>query len=76
MLAAVTALRERDLQKIIVAVPVGAKRSCAMLRQCADEVVCALTSGSLGGVGAWYDDFTQVDDTEVRRLLSAEAGAA
>lgn len=47
-----------------------------MLRKYVDEVVCALTPGSLGGVVAWYDDFTQVDDTEVRRLLSAEAGAA
>jgi putative phosphoribosyl transferase len=76
MMAAVAALRERHPVKIVVAVPVGARDSCALLRQYADEVVCARVPEYLGGVGAWYADFTQVEDGEVRSLLAGAAGAA
>jgi predicted phosphoribosyltransferase len=70
MLAAIAALRQRHPARVIVAVPVGPQDSCAFLRQYADEVICARTPEPFGGVGAWYDDFTQVGDDEVRALLS------
>jgi predicted phosphoribosyltransferase/nucleotide-binding universal stress UspA family protein len=70
MLAAVAALRERHPLRIVVAVPVGAHDSCALLRQYADEIVCLRVPEYLGGVGAWYADFTQVEDAEVRSLLA------
>ena len=41
-----------------------------MLRELADEVVCALASGTLPAVGAAYDDFEQVSDAEVCALLA------
>lgn len=71
VLAAVIALRERHPQRIVVAVPVGAADSCALLRRYADEVVCALIPPELGGVAEWYGDFSQTGDGEVRALLAA-----
>ncbi|MGA2393840.1 MAG: phosphoribosyltransferase [Candidatus Lustribacter sp.] len=73
MLVAVKALRQKNPAKIIVAVPVGAADSCALLRRHADDVICYRTPEPFGGVGAWYDDFSQVGDDEVRTLLNRAA---
>ncbi len=76
--AAVHALRERGAAHIIVAVPVAAPESAARLRALADEVVCVQEPEQLGGVGAWYRDFSQTTDAEVAELLDrarTEAGA-
>jgi putative phosphoribosyl transferase len=70
MRVAVLAVRAREPAGIVVAVPVGAKDVCNMLRELVDEVVCATASGSLPAVGAAYDDFSQVSDDEVRELLA------
>jgi len=76
MRAAVKALRMRDPGRIIVAVPVGAGETCTALRREADEVVCLQTPEPFGGVGAWYDDFSQTEDDEVRQLLATAASTA
>jgi erythromycin esterase-like protein/predicted phosphoribosyltransferase len=75
MRAAVKAMRMRDPAQIVVAVPVGAEETCKALRREADEVVCLQMPEPFGGVGAWYDDFSQTEDDEVRQLLAASAGA-
>jgi len=74
MRAAVKALRMRGPDQIVVAVPVGAADTCAAMRREADEVVCLHAPEPFGGVGAWYDDFSQTGDDEVRQLLAAAAG--
>jgi predicted phosphoribosyltransferase len=71
MRAAVLAVRRLKPARVIVAVPVGARETCAALRDIADEVVCALTPEPLRAVGLWYEDFSQTSDEEVRELLSA-----
>lgn len=70
MRVAVLAVRARKPERIIVAVPVGAKDVCEMLRDLAEEVVCATASGMLPAVGAAYDEFEQVSDAEVCALLA------
>ena len=70
MRVAVLAVRAREPERIIVAVPVGAKDVCETLRDLADEVVCATVSNTLPAVGAAYDDFEQVSDAEVCELLA------
>jgi predicted phosphoribosyltransferase len=35
----------------------------------ADQVVCLKSVGQLGSVGAYYDDFTQVEEKAVIELL-------
>jgi len=76
MRAAVAALRKRHPGRIVVAVPVGAADTCADLREEADEVVCVRQPEPFFGVGAWYQDFSQTTDEEVRDLLRLAATEA
>jgi predicted phosphoribosyltransferase len=76
MLAAVRALRQEQPARIVVAVPIAARETCDLLRQEADEVVCAATPEPFHAVGVWYQDFTQTSDNEVRELLARTAEAA
>jgi predicted phosphoribosyltransferase len=69
MRAAVQALRKRNPKRIIVAVPVGAAETCDKFENEVDEVVCGKRPQNLNAVGAWYEDFTQTTDEEVRELL-------
>jgi putative phosphoribosyl transferase len=69
MRAALVALRRREPDKIVVAVPVGAPDTCAEFRQEADEALCARTPEPFYAVSRWYGDFTQTTDNEVRDLL-------
>jgi putative phosphoribosyl transferase len=73
MLVAVNALRQKHPAQIIVAVPVAPPETCAMLREHADDVVCYETPEPFGGVGAWYEDFSQTTDDEVRAMLNEAA---
>ncbi len=70
MRAAIAALRSQRPARIVVAVPVGAPEVVRALGEMADEVICPLQPQSLGAVGRWYRDFTQVSDGEVERLLA------
>jgi predicted phosphoribosyltransferase len=73
MWAAVRALRRLGPARIVVAVPVADPDVCAGLRTEAEEVVCLDTPRPLRAVGAWYEDFSQTTDEEVRELLAREA---
>jgi predicted phosphoribosyltransferase len=69
MRAAAQAVRERQPLRVVVAVPVGARETCAELAAYADEVICARMPEPFASVGQWYLDFNQTDDEEVRALL-------
>jgi putative phosphoribosyl transferase len=69
MRAAARALRKMQPSKIVVAVPVAATETCADLRDEVDEVICVATPEPFIAVGAWYSDFEQTSDREVRELL-------
>ncbi|HEY7192070.1 MAG TPA: phosphoribosyltransferase family protein [Vicinamibacterales bacterium] len=71
MRAAILAVRRLKPARVVVAVPVGARETCAALRDVADDVVCVLTPEPFRAVGLWYEDFSQTSDEEVRELLSA-----
>jgi len=73
MRAAVAALRQRGVAKIVVAAPVGAPDTCRELEQEADEIICAITPEFFQAVGQYYEDFSQTSDEEVRELLSRAA---
>ena len=73
MRAAATAVRQLRPLKIIVAVPVGAAETCEEFRNEVDEVVCAATPQPFMAVGAWYSEFSQTSDDEVRELLKRAA---
>jgi len=69
MRAAAAAVKQMGPARVIVAVPVGAAETCELLRREVDEVVCAATPEDFFSVGAWYEDFAQTTDEEVRELL-------
>jgi putative phosphoribosyl transferase len=69
MRAAVAALRKLGPARIVVAVPVGAARTCRTLQDEADEVVCVSALEDFQAVGLWYDDFGQTSDAEVQTAL-------
>ena len=73
MLAAVAAARAASAARVVVAVPVAPRETCRTLSDHADEVLCLSTPARFRAVGDWYDDFSQVDDDEVRRLLGMGA---
>jgi putative phosphoribosyl transferase len=70
MRAAVAALRQHGVAKIVVAVPVGAPESCAELAAEVDELVCPMTPVFFRAIGEFYEDFSQTTDQEVRELLA------
>jgi putative phosphoribosyl transferase len=74
MRASVIALRRYKPARIVIAVPAGPPDTCESLGKDADEVICAITPDPFWAVGAWYEDFTQTPDQEVRRLLDEAAG--
>jgi predicted phosphoribosyltransferase len=70
MRAAVAAVRRQQPSRLIVAVPVGARDTCEMLRQMVDEVVCARHPEPFRAVHQGYRDFSQTSDREVLNLLA------
>jgi predicted phosphoribosyltransferase len=69
MVAAVRAARKAGAARVIVAAPVASEEAAAIVAAEADHVAIVLTPPLLRGIGAWYSDFEQLDDAEVRRLL-------
>jgi len=71
MKAALKALLLQKPSRIVVAVPVASDDTCLDLESMGYSVVCPkrLPSGQLSSVGEWYDEFSQVESGECRRLL-------
>jgi len=71
--AAVLALRAQGARRVIVGAPVAAMDSEREVARAADEMVVLRTPRHFIAVGAWYRDFTQLEDREVRLLLEQAA---
>jgi len=71
--AAIEVMRRRSAARVVLAVPVGPPGAVAALREVADDVVCVEMTESFFGLSEWYEDFRQVSDDEVARLLAAAA---
>ena len=69
MRAAVAAVKSKNPNKVIVAVPVAAPDTCSAFGYEVDEIICVATPEPFYGVGAWYEDFSQTTDKEVIELL-------
>jgi putative phosphoribosyl transferase len=69
MRAAIRAVQTRT-KHVIVAVPVGARSTCAQLSQEVDHLVCASIPEPLEAVSLFYEDFGPTRDEQVRALLA------
>ncbi len=69
MLAAVEAVRMLRPASVLVAAPVVTRDAIRMLNRAADATIYLAAPEPFYGVAAWYSDFEQVTDDEVRELL-------
>ena len=69
MKAAIEALKQEQVAKLIVAVPVSPRETATELRKMADEFVCLEIPGDFRAVGSYYAEFRQAMDSEVVALL-------
>ena len=69
MRAAISAVKEREPAAVVAAVPVGATQTCRSIARSVDRFECVIESAEFFAVGAWYEDFRQTTDEEVRQLL-------
>lgn len=65
LLGTIRVLRKSDPDKIIIAVPVASESAMETLSKQADEVIALVVPEEFYGVGAFYEDFSQVSDDEV-----------
>ncbi|MFT7132213.1 MAG: putative phosphoribosyl transferase [Cyclobacteriaceae bacterium] len=73
-LAAIQALRTRQVRKIILALPVCAPDIRLRLEHRVDELVILQSPEFFQAVGQWYENFPQVTDEEVRSYLRRAQG--
>ncbi len=69
--AAVAVARNRAPDRLVLALPVAAAQARSDFELLVDEYVVVMEPANLMAVGYWYEDFAQVSDAEVRRLLAA-----
>jgi predicted phosphoribosyltransferase len=69
MKVAITALKQRQPSRIVVAIPVAPSSTCGEMRGEGAEIVCLLSPEDFIAIGVWYADFAQVPDQEVCDLL-------
>ncbi len=75
MRAAIRAIKRRRPARLVLAVPVAAPDVIATLRRDVDEVVCLHQPEHLYAIALWYEDFRQVPDEEVVRILDRASEA-
>lgn len=74
MLAAIGEIKSRNPKEIVVAIPVVPGDTAKKLQALVDELVALdIDQSYLGAVGAYYDNFLQVEDSVVMALLKEVA---
>ncbi len=67
--AAIQSIDDKKPAKIIVAVGVASPEGQQEIAELVDEVVSLLTPTNFQAVGLWYNDFTQVSDEDIIKIL-------
>jgi len=73
--AALRAVRARRPRRLVLAVPVAPPDTIAALASEVDQIVCLSQPEPFGAIGAFYDDFRQLEDEDVRSILAATSRA-
>lgn len=71
ILAAIESLRQLNPARIVVAVPVAPASTCSRLKPLVEDLVCVYAPDEFYAIGEFYEDFSQVTDDEVSRILRA-----
>jgi predicted phosphoribosyltransferase len=75
MIAALHAVRAKQPERLICAVPVASPDCLERVRAYADELVCLEAPAGFHAVGQFYRDFDQVEDEEVITVLAQPSPA-
>ena len=67
--AAILSAKARKAAQVILAVPVGPRETISDLSGIADRVICLSMPEPFYAIGGFYDDFGQVEDETVIRIL-------
>lgn len=67
--AAVQCIKNKEPAKIILALPVAPSELVDELSKLVDQLICLEKSDNFFAVGQFYDQFDQVDDNEVLKIL-------
>jgi putative phosphoribosyl transferase len=73
MRAALAGLRQAAPGRLVLAAPVAPAETAARLQREVDDLVILETPDEFGALGFFYEDFHQLDDREVIRLLDEAA---
>lgn len=74
--SALRLIRKQHPARLVLALPVAPRDVVARLEKRADQIVCLAMPEPFHAVGAHYDDFTQVTDSEVIATLRRLRGDA
>ncbi len=66
---ALRAIRSKDPQELVLAVPVAPREVVESLRAEVDNLVCLATPEPFFAIGLWYEEFPQISDEEVLNYL-------
>jgi putative phosphoribosyl transferase len=66
---AVKLIRQKQPEKIIVAVPVAPREAAEKIKHITDDFICPNIADNFYGVGQFYLEFNQVSDEEVTALV-------
>jgi putative phosphoribosyl transferase len=72
--AALQSLQQANPSQLVLAVPVIDRQLAGRLRLQLDELIALAEVDDLGAVGAWYQHFDPVTDTQVLDLMAAGSG--
>jgi putative phosphoribosyl transferase len=69
MIAAVKALKEEGIKKLVVAIPLSSKDAFQKLKTATDEIICLEIPEFFLAIGNFYCEFEQLTDEEVKELM-------
>lgn len=69
IIAAINALKDEGVKKLIVAVPVSPQDTFLKLKGLVDEIICLETPEVFLAIGDFYYEFEQLTDEEVMQLI-------
>jgi predicted phosphoribosyltransferase len=72
LLSTVEMIRHDAPKKLVIAVPVASQEAAEKLSEVADEFVCEWIPSHFRSVGEFYEDFTQVSDEDVIKMLTVQ----
>ena len=75
-MAAVQYIRKQKPKKLILAVAVSSTDSYEKLKKEVDELICPEVRDDFFAVGQFYEEFSQVEDEDAKRLLNFQKNSA